>query len=237
MLIAFFILGLFYAGIINAGKNQGLAGGVIVLGYGVLFSGIAFLASFFIAHKVKHKFIVRLNWVLVIVVLIIYGIIHYRYLNREKTKENEKTNTESIKQPSTSIPKLEPTAMLTQIETTITNEENQMGLGFFKPNFFNNSTLYFYGEVNPEKGLTGHIPTDSLVTARDQYGDFTSTYAPPWLWPEFMKLEYGIMYFKINTLGREFIKVEANSKNGQEVYLNRDEGEVLFWPETILFPI
>ena len=245
MLIAFFILGLVFAGLINAGKNQGLAGGAIVLGYGVLFGGIAFIASFFIAHKTTHKFIIRANWVLFVIVLISYGIIHYKYQNRQKTKEIEKTN--SIKRPTTSAVKVEATAMLVipfRSSLSISEEnkllalhqetETPLGLGFFKPNFFYNPTLYFYGGINPEKGLTEHSPFDSIVTTRDQYGDFTSTYAPPWLWPEYMKLEYGIMYFKVITLGRDFIKVVGNSKNGKEIYLNKNAGKFLFWPEMIL---
>ena len=47
MLVGFFFLGLYFAALIDAGKGQGLAGGAIVLGYGILFGGVAFLASFF----------------------------------------------------------------------------------------------------------------------------------------------------------------------------------------------
>jgi hypothetical protein len=59
--IAFFIAGIFYANMIEAGKDQMLAGGAIVLGWGVLFGGIAFIASIFIAYYTSAQIIKRLN--------------------------------------------------------------------------------------------------------------------------------------------------------------------------------
>ena len=41
-------------------------------------------------------------------------------------------------------------------------EGPENGIGFFKPNFYENPSLYFYGNVNLEKGLTEHLPMDSV---------------------------------------------------------------------------
>jgi len=87
MLFFFFMVGMYVAGLLEVGKNQGLAGGAIVLGWGVLFAAIAFVSSFFIAHIVTHKKIVRLNWLLLFLLIIVYAITHYRYLERQKSKE------------------------------------------------------------------------------------------------------------------------------------------------------
>ncbi|WGF92366.1 hypothetical protein [Aequorivita marisscotiae] len=240
MLITFFIAGLYFAGLIGAGKGQGLAGGAIVLGYGVLFGGIAFIASFFIAYFVSHKFIVNANIVLLVIIIISYGITHYRYKQRQK----EKDKTEQFQSiPTTPTKQTEPIGMVTYYKndasnyTSIKNSlnvNNDLGIGFFKPNFFQFPTLFFYGNVTQEKSVFQHTPTDSLALGRDQFGDFALISAPPWLWPEAMNTSFGIFYFKVKTLGREFIEVEVNSKTGQTSYLNKHNGELLFWAEFLL---
>lgn len=240
MLITFFIVGLYFAGLIDAGKGQGLAGGAIVVGYGVLFAGIAFIASFFIAHITPHKIIVYANIVLLAVIIISYGITHYRYIQHQKANEK----TEQINPvPTTPTPQTDPIGMVTFYKNDTSSpkpiknliEENDgIGLGFFKPNFFQYPTLFFYGNVTLEKPVNQHSPTDSLALGRDQFGDFTLISAPPWLWPEAMNQPFGIFYFKVKSVGREFIEVEVNSKTGQIAYLNKRNGELLFWPEFLL---
>lgn len=239
MLIAFFFLGIYFAGFIEAGKNQGLAGGAIVLGYGVLFGGIAFIASFFIAYNLTTRKIVRLNWILLLLILIAYGITHYRYLERQKEDENEKVEMPRRKTTETP-PVAEPTAMLFKKEleliknNALATSEDEMGIGFFHPNYFEHPTLYFYGNINPEKGLTDHTPMDSVVFTNDKYNNPTTTYAPPWLYPEHLKLDYGIIIFKAIGIGNDFIKVEANSQTKQPTYLDKQKGTFTSWPEFLL---
>ncbi|MDC8000487.1 hypothetical protein POV26_05535 [Aequorivita todarodis] len=240
MPVTFFIAGLYFAGLIDAGKGQGLAGGAIVLGYGVLFAGITFIASFFIAHFVRHKFIVYANFVLLIMVLLLYGITHYRYVQREKAKEEKEQFRPT---PTTPTPQTKPIGMATfykndashsiPIKTPI-GENGEIGLGFFKPNFYEYPTLFFFGNVTLEKSIAQHTPMDSLALGRDPFGDFNLIAAPPWLWPEAMNQQFGIFYFKVKAVGREFIEVEVNSKTGKTAFLNKQNGELLFWPEFLL---
>jgi len=116
MLVSFFIAGLYFAGIIDVGKGQGLAGGAIVLGYGVMFGFLALIASFFIAHFTPHRVIVYANIVLLAVILVSYGITHYRYVQREKVKEQ---NEQFKPVPTTPTPQTEPIGLITfhKIET------------------------------------------------------------------------------------------------------------------------
>ncbi|MBD3630594.1 hypothetical protein [Cyclobacterium sp.] len=88
-LVVFFLIGMLYAGWIDAGKGQGLAGGAIVLGWGLIFALIAFIASFFLTYRLIHKKIIVLNWVLFALLLATYGITHYRYVQREKLQEEK----------------------------------------------------------------------------------------------------------------------------------------------------
>ncbi|MCG2419030.1 hypothetical protein K8089_08335 [Aequorivita sp. F47161] len=240
MLVTFFIVGLYFAGLIDAGKGQGLAGGAIVVGYGFLFAVIAFIASFFIAHFATHKFIVYANIGLLAVIIIAYGITHYRYVQHQKSKEKKEQFRPKSTTPTSQV---EPMGMVTFYKhdgslpnsVNIQDEENdKLGLGFFKPNFFQYSTLFFYGNVTLEKSITQHNPVDSLPLGRDQFGDFTLIAAPPWLLPEAMNPSFGIFYFNVKSVSREFIEVEVNKKTGQTAYLNKHIGQLLFWPEFLL---
>ncbi len=99
--LAFFIAGLYFAGVTGAGKNQGLAGGAIVLGWGVLFGGIAFFASFFIVHYAPQKVIVRLNYLLLVLVIVAYGITHYRFIQKQKLKTQQEDKLEQpVRKPT-----------------------------------------------------------------------------------------------------------------------------------------
>ena len=227
MLLVFFAIGLYFAALVEAGKSQGLAGGAIVLGYGVLFGGAAFVSSFFIAYHVKHKLVVRFNWILLLLLIIAYGITHYRYLERK----NEQDSPPNLnKKPTT-----EPTAMVYSLtHQTIISEDRKMGIGFFIPNFYENSTLYLYGGVNLEKGLTEHTPQDSIVFTLDENQNFTTRYAPPYLLPAQLKLDYGVLHFKALGIGHEFIKIETNAIDNRIAYLDKNSGRFLAWPEYIL---
>ncbi|MGB1206358.1 MAG: hypothetical protein ACPG5B_11960 [Chitinophagales bacterium] len=243
MLTVFFFVGLYFAAFIEAGKDQMLAGGAIVLGWGVLFAGIAFIASFFIAYYVEESIIKRINWVLLVLLILFYGITHYRYLEREKARKKsdtrlpqEKTKPVSMKPASMS---LDNATFAAEKTTDIGNEAtkspaSKMGLGLFIPNIIEHSTLYFYGNVNLEKGQLDHAAQDSVVFAKDEHNNLTTTYAPPWLYPEHIKLDYGIMAFKVLGLGHDFLKAEANKKNKQITYLDKNRGRFVTWPAFFL---
>lgn len=110
-LLVFFIVGMYFAGWIEAGKNQGLAGGAIVVGWGVLFAGIAFVASFFLTYHVRHSRIVAGNGVLFVVLLLGYGITHYRFMQRNELQEEK--NRPFKESPTTPAKTTETTGMHT----------------------------------------------------------------------------------------------------------------------------
>lgn len=88
-LIMFFLVGMYVAEWKEAGKNQGLAGGAIVLGYGVLFAGTAFVASFFMTSQLKHKRLVVGNWLLLLLLLLGFSFTYYRFMKRDKMREEK----------------------------------------------------------------------------------------------------------------------------------------------------
>jgi len=238
MLLVFFIVGIYVAKLIGAGKNQMLAGGAIVLGWGVMFAGGALLVSFFIVRYVSHKIIVRLNWILLVAIGILYGITHYQYLQREKQKEEDAKKENFDPTPNVVT---EPTALLVKKIAAEKDtyekpliQDKEMGMGFFSPNHYENPTLYFYGNPNLEKSIVEHMPVDSITFKRNQYGQFEIATAPPWLVPDILKLDYDILYFRIKSITQEFVEVTVNTTNGQTSYVNRSDGKVAFWGDFLM---
>ncbi|MEO9512166.1 MAG: hypothetical protein ABJN84_18135 [Flavobacteriaceae bacterium] len=115
-LIAFFFVGLTYAGLVGAGKNQGLAGGAIVFGYGIVIAAIGLLVALFLAKRASRKTIIKSNVVLVLCSVAFYAYYHVKFLERQKDRGQENENIEQPKKPITTIPKAlavaEPMTML-----------------------------------------------------------------------------------------------------------------------------
>lgn len=239
MLLTCFILGLYFAGAIDAGKNQGLAGGAIVVGYGVLFAGVGFVASFFIAYYIATKVIVKLN---IFLLLILLAGIGYKYFEFQQRDRIQKEESEKFKPPSTTpTSQTKPLGMVmkfnskSKISQKYLNEENnEMGMGFFSPNFYENQTLYFYSNLNLEKELMDHPPYDSITFKRNKYNQFDIATAPPFLVPEYLKLDYDRLYFKVVSVTEDFVEIIVNKTNGQTSYVNRRAGQLIYWPEFLL---
>lgn len=226
-LVAFFFGGMTMAALTGAAKGQGLAGGAIVLFYGVIAAGVAFVFALILCYSITDKAVKIINWSLLGLIIIVAGLMKYnsdeRQSERELKQENKNYNFY-----------FNDSEIQTVVFNNLTDDETQTGLGFFKPNFFEKPVMYFYGQPNPEKSIQEHSPTDSIVTAQAELGGFEITNAPPWLVPEHLKLDYDILYFKIISLGRDLIEVEVNSTNGQTGYMDRSAGEVILWPEFFL---
>ena len=98
-IMAAFFAGLIVAGLLDAGKHQGLAGGAIVLGYGVVGAGVGLLVALFIAWQANRNTVVRLNGILAILILAFFVYFHIKYKEREAQKQ-EKENIERSTTPT-----------------------------------------------------------------------------------------------------------------------------------------
>ena len=244
MLFTFFIIGLYFAEFIGAGKNQGLAGGAILLGYGVLFAGIAFFASFFIAYYVETKSLRKINWVLLTLLLIACGKKYYEFKQRDALQqEQNKPYQQNPKQerkvtaPVSALPtatNLFKRIRKPEIDAEQYNDSNIMGLGYFSPNFYENNVLYFYGNLNLEKSITEHSPHDSITFKRNKHNVFEIATAPPWLVPDMLKLDYDMLYFKIVSVSQEFAEVVVNATTNQTSFVDRRSGDIAYWPDFLM---
>ena len=238
MLLSCFIIGLYVAGAIGAGKNQGLAGGAIVVGYGVLFGGVGFIASFFITYSANLKTIIKINWILLLIVVTSFGYTYYKFSQRDKKQkeENEKFKPEPTK-PSEETQPL-GLVMLSnktqEISVEKTNSHNELSMGLFAPNFYENKTLYFYEDINIDKPVNEHFPYDSITFQFNKYEQIEIATAPPWLVPKHLKLDYGFLYFTVKSVSKDFIEIIGNEQKQQSTFVDRYAGKMSYWPDFLL---
>ena len=229
-LVVFLMVGMVFAGITGVAKGQGLAGGAIVLGYGVMFGFIALVISFFIAYHASHRVIKNINRVLAIALIIAAGIFTYRFMMQEGATESIE-ETRPTTTPATKVPVQTLAAGAYQ---PLSESTTPLGLGFFMPNFYDNPALYFYGNPNFEKSIQEHSPTDSIVFTRLEQGGFDISYAPPWLVPDHLKLDYDMLYFRMQSIGRDFVEVTVNTRTKRIAYVSRYAGKIVYWPDFML---
>jgi uncharacterized membrane protein YedE/YeeE len=81
--IIFFFIGVTFAGLTNAAEGQGLAGGAIVLGYGVIFGFVSFLFALLAVYILPIISIIKFNRFLVVIILIIICALVLRQIIRK----------------------------------------------------------------------------------------------------------------------------------------------------------
>ncbi|WP_373514425.1 hypothetical protein [Persicitalea sp.] len=143
--LVFFILVLTYGGLSGAGKGQGLAGGAIVFGYGLVAAFLALIVYFFVAFYASHIAVVKTNRILTAVLTV--GILYTIYQSSFRQGEVQRSN------PQPTIP-VKPAVIEKIVSISDTNPsqntDTPMGLGFFSPDYFDRGIMYFYG--NPAFG-------------------------------------------------------------------------------------
>ncbi len=249
--LIFFLAGVLYASKAGVGKGQGLGGVADVFEYGFMFAFFAFFASLIIVYFAKREVIVKTNYLLGIGMAAVFLFFTLRRIFLEDKAVPEKKLPKKTTAPAKPISKKissgvfqgKTTAPAVFIPKRISSEVSQMrrenkdtpmGLGFFKPNFYENPVLYFYGNPNLEKSLQEHLPADSVVFKRLEHGGFDITYAPPWLVPDHLKLDYDMLYFRVQSIGRDFIEITSNKLTQRIAYVSRSAGKVIYWPDFLL---
>jgi hypothetical protein len=248
--ITCFLVGMYIAGITNAGEGQGLAGGAIVLWYGIIAAFAAFLFALIGAYFLTTRTIKIANLAIFIVFVLLISVLVFKVKNAESSlDEREKPVwTAQFAQISNSLnwPRkrfLENnlyirayTFGLQKVQCWMNLEKGSQdtGLGFFKPNMHQLKSLYFYTDLNFGKSHTDHTPFDSISFGYNAYENLEITYAPPCLLPTHNKTDYGILLFKVVSISSEFIEIEVNTTTGQTSWVSRFDGDILYWPGFLL---
>jgi hypothetical protein len=216
-------LGATFVGLTGIAEGQGLAGGAMVFSYGLGFAFFAFLVAIFLVSFLQVKTVVRINLIMFLALSVAIGILFLRNPNGE---------TSHPETPIPDSPKTEPTSM--KLVNLPANLNQNMGLGFFKPDFVNHQVLYFYGNLNFEKPISDHSPIDSIGFIKTEYGGYVISFAPPYFFPDHLKLDYDILLLKIISVGDDFVEVIVNKETQKTLFLNKYAGQNIYWPEFLL---
>lgn len=217
-----------FIGAITLPEGSGLAGPAIVIGYGLMGSIIGAVLSAFFAGKFNRKLIVRMIIILALLNLIPIGWMIYRFAIESDRIQPE----EPVKRTPTEI----KGSILSALEGMFSEnlESPNLGLGMAAPDFYNKRQLYFYSKPNFEKSVQDHSPVDSIVFTQTEHHQYDITYAPPWFYPEHLKLDYEIFYLKILTMNREWLEVETNKETGATAWVSGRVAKIYLWPEFLL---
>lgn len=232
--IAFF-LGMLLAGITGAGKGQGLAGGAIVFGYGVISAGVVFVISIFLAQWFGSAIVVRLNKIMLVVVAVMMALLFYRYqtMNAANNQSYFPYINHLVPTAQAANYQAEKPVILKPALYKPTLFKPSMGLGMVAPNIYENKDVLFYGNPNLEKAVSDHTPTDRLKFKRSETG-ITINYAPPWFVPVHMKMDYELLKLRLISVSHDFVEVVVNERTGQTAYMDRSKNKLQFWPEFLL---
>ncbi|MEP2771336.1 MAG: hypothetical protein ABJH05_04260 [Fulvivirga sp.] len=117
------------------------------------------------------------------------------------------------------------------LSKTLENQ-NSMGLGMAKPDFYNKSTLYFYSP-NLDKSPDDHTSVDSLVFKQTEIG-YSISYAPPWFFPVHLKMDYEILYMKVISIRHDWMLVEVNRQTHLTYWIAKNAVTFIDWPSFLL---
>ncbi len=111
--------------------------------------------------------------------------------------------------------------------------DNAMGVGLVRPVVEAGRVLYLYGAPGDDVTVPTDAPADSVAFAETSYGTDIG-YAPPWFYPEIVKLDYNLFYLRARTLRRHWVEVVVNKTDGRTAWIRRDDVAFVSWPEFIV---
>ena len=193
-------------------KDAGLAGGAMVLGYGVLGLLIGLVGALVGVRFLSPGQLHRFNLVLGAAVLLVAAWLTYRFLSLPSP-------------PESPTPEIRPTApAVVDVPAEIPLSE---GPGMARPFLEAGRILHFY------ETAAGGRPIDSLVF-REGPHQLELGHAPGWWQPEVEKLDYQLCYLKVKAEENGHLAVEGNRQTGFTCWVAADEVEFLKWSDFLL---
>ncbi len=111
-------------------------------------------------------------------------------------------------------------------------DKQPLGVGMVQLRPAPNRPFYFYAYPDYDK-LPDKGAADSLTFFKgEHYVDIAT--APPWFWPEVMKLDYNLLMLRAVTLARNWIEVIVNTQTGQTAWIDRHAVDFRDWPTFLL---
>ena len=220
-LLCFFIGGLNYAAISGAAEGQGLAGGAIVLGYGIMFALVGLFASILAIYLLERPTIIRINKILTVLIVLMVLLVFVQRNARQK----DRTSSMIMGQNQFQIAQA---SLVPLSSSTRSSSVSYVGIGWFKPDL--QSPLHFFASNRQ----SGNTKVDSILFDKSNAGRKDITYAPPWLAPDHLKLDYDIFFFRVKSLSRNYAEVYVNRFNGSTRWIALESGAYISWEEFLL---
>ncbi|MBK6731468.1 MAG: hypothetical protein IPG60_11080 [Bacteroidetes bacterium] len=108
------------------------------------------------------------------------------------------------------------------------------GLGMVSFDYTTHPTIYFYTYNIKSESYLDLQPYDSIVFNNIPYNESEIISAPPYLMPAHMKMDYGLLLFKIISITKNFIEIEVNASLEQTAWVSREVCNIMLWPEFML---
>lgn len=102
------------------------------------------------------------------------------------------------------------------------------GIGVASPALLPNIPLYFYNQPDYDVLASQLQPVDSITFTKGKYHVDIAT-APPWLFPEHIKLDYNIFTFRVVTYSQNWLEVIVNNTNGLTRWIDRHAVGYVDW--------
>lgn len=221
-----FLTGFFIAGwvvkLLGIGANQGLAAGAMVLFYAFIVGILGLVVAILIYIKRKSLPLLKIN--LILLLLLGLSLVLLKITPRKKSVPYNKPSEEVSKAGFLSF---------SFNQQDIQSEQVNMGLGLFTPEMAAGHKLYFYDAPLLHTFNERQKPIDSIVFTSTNFGSLDMSYKPSWLEPHYMKLDYDILLFKVNSLGRRYIEITVNKSENRTLYVLTESGTYVDWNQFI----
>jgi hypothetical protein len=221
--ICLFFAGLYFAGFTGQAEGQGLAGGAIVLFYGIVSGGIGFFASILFGRQFSIQYLKKINLLLGVILILFLAMAGYLILQKKDKRESGKAP----------VPTSVPVPLFVK-DIASTEVTGQAGIGFFKPHFFELDKLFFYNRPDFNHSILEQTPQDSITFELTENGGFQISTAPPWLSPVHYKPDYELLLFSVLGMSNDFLAVVVNEEDGLVRYIDRKSGEFITWSDFLL---
>ncbi|MCF8277253.1 MAG: hypothetical protein K9J17_11015 [Flavobacteriales bacterium] len=241
----FLILSLLFIGFISGGTiakfffikaGDGLAGAATAAMLGFFGVGIGLAISIVLMRKLNEKAKLITTIVLTLFSVILWGIFHYQFKQRQKEKQQE--NVGLFGENRRNGMANEPIAMATKPAPSAPlllklADGTEMGIGLVSISPEDGKVLRFYSKPKHFELPENLKSIDSLTfKAGQHYVDIAT--APPWFVPQYMKLDYGILQLVAVTVQQNWIEVIVNRSNGQTSWIYRQDVGYSTWSEFLL---
>lgn len=237
----FLILSLMFIGFVAGGTiakyffvkpGDGLAGAGTAAMLGFLGAGIGLVVSISLLRKLEEKTKSVLTAILFVISLILWGVFHHQYKQRQEERKKENAELFGDRKPSTIVAEVDAKPSPPSLDLKLA-DGTEMGMGIVSIAPEDGKVLRFYSKPEHNQLPENLQSVDSLTFKDAKYFIDIAT-APPWFVPQYMKLDYGMLQLVALTVQKNWIEVIVNKTNGQTSWVYRPDVGYSTWSEFLL---